>query len=87
MRGYVRQLADEGRTGLVSSHAPSEAEQTADHMLLMAKGRNIRCRCLAAVRAEAGIGCRVRTHPHQSGWPPRSMPPATATVMSTRSRR
>ena len=39
LRGYVRQLADEGRTVLVSSHALSEVEQTADHVLLIAKGR------------------------------------------------
>ena len=39
LRGYVRQLADEGRTVLVSSHALSEVEQTADHVLVLAQGR------------------------------------------------
>ncbi len=61
LREYVRQLADEGRTVLVSSHALSEVEQTADHVLLIAKGRLVRSSTLAALRAEAGIGCRVRT--------------------------
>ena len=61
LRGYVRQLADEGRTVLVSSHALSEVEQTADHVLLIAKGRLVRSSSLAALRAEAGVGCRVRT--------------------------
>ena len=61
LRGYVRQLADEGRTVLVSSHALSEVEQTADHVLLIAQGRLIRSSTLAALRAEAGVGCRVRT--------------------------
>jgi ABC-2 type transport system ATP-binding protein len=61
LRGYVRQLADEGRTVLVSSHALSEVEQTADHVLLIAKGRLVRSSTLAALRAEAGVGCRLRT--------------------------
>jgi ABC-2 type transport system ATP-binding protein len=61
LRGYVRQLADEGRTVLVSSHALSEVEQTADHVLLIAMGRLVRSSTLAALRAEAGVGCRVRT--------------------------
>jgi ABC-2 type transport system ATP-binding protein len=61
LRGYVRKLADDGRTVLVSSHALSEVEQTADHVLLIAKGRLIRSSTLAALRAEAGVGCRVRT--------------------------
>lgn len=61
LRGYVRQLADEGRTVLLSSHALSEIEQTADHVLLIARGRLIRSSTLAALRAEAGVGCRVRT--------------------------
>jgi ABC-2 type transport system ATP-binding protein len=61
LRGYVRTLAGEGRTVLVSSHALSEVEQTADHVLLIAKGRLVRSSTLAELRAEAGVGCRVRT--------------------------
>jgi len=61
LRGYVRRLADEGRTVLVSSHALSEVEQTADHVLLLAHGRLLRSSRLAALRAEAGVGSRVRT--------------------------
>jgi ABC-2 type transport system ATP-binding protein len=61
LRGYVRGLADEGRTVLLSSHALSEVEQTADHVLVIAKGRLVRSSTLAAMRAEAGIGSRVRT--------------------------
>jgi ABC-2 type transport system ATP-binding protein len=61
LRGYVRQLADEGRTVLLSSHALSEVEQTADHVLVLAHGRLLRSSTLAALRAEAGVGCRVRT--------------------------
>jgi ABC-2 type transport system ATP-binding protein len=61
LRGHLRRLADEGRTVLVSSHALSEVEQTADHVLVMARGRLIRSSSLAALRAEAGVGSRVRT--------------------------
>ena len=61
LRGYVRRLADEGRTVLVSSHALSEVEQTADHVLVIVKGRLVRSSSLAALRAEAGVGSRVRT--------------------------
>jgi ABC-2 type transport system ATP-binding protein len=61
LRGYVRRLADEGRTVLVSSHALSEVEQTADHVLVLVHGRLLRSSRLAALRAEAGVGSRVRT--------------------------
>ena len=61
LRGYVRKLADEGRTVLVSSHALSEVEQTADHVLVLAQGRLLRSSRLAELRAEAGVGSRVRS--------------------------
>jgi ABC-2 type transport system ATP-binding protein len=61
LRGYVRRLADEGRTVLVSSHALSEVELTADHVLVLAKGKLLRSSSLAEMRAEAGVGSRVRT--------------------------
>lgn len=60
LRSLVRRLADEGRTVLVSSHALSEVEQIADHVLVLAHGRLIRSSSLAALRAEAGVGSRVR---------------------------
>jgi ABC-2 type transport system ATP-binding protein len=61
LRGYVRQLAHDGRTVLVSSHALSEVEQTADHVLVISNGRLVRSSSIDALRAEAGIGARVRT--------------------------
>jgi ABC-2 type transport system ATP-binding protein len=61
LRGYVRRLADEGRTVLLSSHALSEVELTADHVLVLAHGRLLRSSTLAAIRAEAGVGSRART--------------------------
>ena len=61
LRSYVRGLADEGRTVLLSSHALSEVELIADHVLVMARGRLLWSSSLAALRAEAGVGSRVRT--------------------------
>ncbi len=61
LREYVRQLADEGRTVLLSSHALSEVELTAAHVLVMAKGRLLHSSSLAELRTEAGVGSNVRT--------------------------
>jgi ABC-2 type transport system ATP-binding protein len=61
LRAFVRSLADEGRTVLLSSHALSEVELTADHVLVLAHGRLLRSATLAELRTEAGVGSRVRT--------------------------
>lgn len=41
MRGLLRSLADEGRAVLVSSHLMSELEDTADHLVVVGRGRVI----------------------------------------------
>jgi len=41
IRGLLRQLADEGRTVLVSSHLMSEMQQTADRLVIVGRGRLI----------------------------------------------
>ena len=61
LRGYLRGLADEGRTVLLSSHALSEVELIADCVLVMAHGRLLRSSSLAELREEAGVGSVVRT--------------------------
>ena len=61
LRGYVRQLADEGRTVLVSSHALNEVEQTADHVLLIAEGP---ARPVIDPRRPARRGPRRLPRPH-----------------------
>ena len=59
-RGLVRELADDGRTVLVSSHLMSEMEDTADHLVVLGRGR-----LLADVPMEDLLGAhavvRVRT--------------------------
>jgi ABC-2 type transport system ATP-binding protein len=39
IRGFMRGLAAEGRTVLVSSHLMSELENTADHLIVIGRGR------------------------------------------------
>jgi ABC-2 type transport system ATP-binding protein len=60
VRELLRQLADEGRTVLVSSHLMSEMEDTADHLVILGRGR-----LLADLPMEELLGAhaavRVRT--------------------------
>jgi len=42
LRTFLRDLADEGRTLLVSSHVLAEVEQIADDVLILARGRLVR---------------------------------------------
>jgi ABC-2 type transport system ATP-binding protein len=39
IRGFLRELAAEGRTVLVSSHLMSELQDTADHLIIIGRGR------------------------------------------------
>jgi ABC-2 type transport system ATP-binding protein len=64
LRAYLRRLADEGRTVLVSSHVLAEVEQIADEAIVIARGRLVRSTSLAELRTEAGLGSRVRTPDH-----------------------
>ena len=42
LRGFLRALASEGRTVLISSHVLSEVQQTVDEVVLLARGRLVR---------------------------------------------
>ncbi|MDP3967928.1 MAG: ATP-binding cassette domain-containing protein [Nocardioides sp.] len=53
VRTMVRQLAGEGRTVFISSHLMSEMAQTADHLLVIGRGRIITAGRLADVIATA----------------------------------
>ncbi len=61
LRGFLRGLAEQGRTVLVSSHVLPEVEQTADDVLVLAAGRLVRAGTLAELQSEGGGGTRVRT--------------------------
>ncbi len=53
LRGFLRHLANEGRTLLISSHMLSEVEQTVDDVVIIANGRRV---------AQGTVG-ELRGHP------------------------
>jgi ABC-2 type transport system ATP-binding protein len=62
IRTLMRGLASEGRTVLVSSHLMSEMENTADHLLVIGRGRLITdCSMAEFLAGAAGQSVRVRT--------------------------
>ena len=62
IRNLMRSLAAEGRTVLVSSHLMSEMEYTADHLLVIGRGRLIADSSMAEFIARgSGQAVRVRT--------------------------
>jgi len=56
MRGFLRTLAGEGRAVLVSSHLMSELQDTADHLVVVGRGRVIADAGVAQLRAAASRG-------------------------------
>jgi ABC-2 type transport system ATP-binding protein len=61
LRGFLRQLADQGRTVLVSSHVLSEVAQTVDQVVIIANGRLVAQSTLAALSSRTDQLVRVRT--------------------------
>lgn len=59
LRGFLRYLADQGRTILVSSHVLSEVEQTVDDVVIIAHGRLVHESSLAQLEAMARPGVRI----------------------------
>ena len=59
LRGFLRALAAEGRTVLVSSHVLSEVEQTVDDVVIIARGQLAHASSLADLAAMARIRVRV----------------------------
>ena len=60
LRAFLRYLAGQGRTVLVSSHVLSEVEQTVDDVVIIAQGRLVRA-CPLAELTEHGQRLVVRT--------------------------
>ncbi len=60
LRGFLRDLAGEGRTVLVSSHVLSEVEQTADDVLVLARGRLVAAGTPAELGGSTAGGTTVR---------------------------
>ena len=61
LRGLLRQLADQGRTVLVSSHVLAEVAQTVDQVVIIASGRLVTQSTLAVLTARTEQLVRVRT--------------------------
>ncbi|MPZ61963.1 MAG: ATP-binding cassette domain-containing protein [Propionibacteriales bacterium] len=61
LRGFLRDLAGEGRTVLISSHVLSEVQQTVEDVLILANGRLIRQGLLHDLEDPATRGVLVRT--------------------------
>jgi ABC-2 type transport system ATP-binding protein len=61
LRGFLRGLADQGRTVLVSSHVLSEMAQLADRVVIIHRGRLISHTSLEEILARAEGGVRVRS--------------------------
>jgi ABC-2 type transport system ATP-binding protein len=61
VRGFARQLAAEGRTVLLSSHLMSEMALTADHIIVLGKGRVIANSPVADLLGSTGSFVRVRS--------------------------
>ena len=70
IRTLMRSLAAEGRTVLVSSHLMSEMEYTADHLLVIGRGRLIAdCGMAEFIARGSGQAVRVRTpQPDALAW-------------------
>ena len=61
LREFLRNLADQGRTVLVSSHVLAEVAQTVDQVVIIAAGRLVTQSTLAALGARTDQVVRVRT--------------------------
>ncbi|WP_461021620.1 ABC transporter ATP-binding protein [Thalassiella azotivora] len=88
LRGFLRHLASEGRTVLVSSHVLSEVQQTVDDVVIISRGRLVRQSTLADLEREARSGVRVLAADPQalvalaarSGWDLDTSTPGTTVV-------
>jgi ABC-2 type transport system ATP-binding protein len=61
LRDFLRTLATQGRTVLVSSHVLAEVAQTVDQVLIVSRGRLIVESSLTELTARAGGSVRVRS--------------------------
>jgi ABC-2 type transport system ATP-binding protein len=61
VRELLRSLAEQGRTVFVSSHLMSEMALTADHVIVIGRGRLLEDADMGVMIAKAGTSVRVRT--------------------------
>ncbi|MFI0351995.1 ABC transporter ATP-binding protein [Actinomadura sp. 9N407] len=82
IRGFLRSLAAEGRAVLVSSHLMTELEDTADHLVVIGRGRVIADTGVRELLAAASDG-RVELRTSQRGEAMTLLARAGATVAAT----
>jgi len=82
MRGFLRSLAGQGRAVLVSSHLMSELEDTADHLVIVGRGRVIADTSTADLLAAAS-GDRVTVRAAAAAEAAAVLEQAGATVAAT----
>lgn len=63
LRGFLRHLASEGKTILISSHLLSEVEQTVDDVVIIANGQLVRQGTIAELHGEASTLVRTSQAP------------------------
>ncbi len=61
LRGFLRHLAAQGRTVLVSSHVLGEVQHTVDDVVVIARGRLVHASSLPELAAMAGVRSYVET--------------------------
>ena len=66
VRTFLKEMAAQGRTVFLSSHLMSEMSMTADHLIIVGRGRLLRDVSMSAFLAEAGDS-RVRVRSPQAG--------------------
>ena len=81
MRGFLRALAGQGRAVLVSSHLMSELQDTADHLVIVGRGRVIADTSVADLLAAAS-GDRVTLRTTAAGEAVAALERAGAEVMT-----
>lgn len=82
MRGFLRSLAADGRAVLVSSHLMSELQDTADHLVVVGRGKAIAEASVAdliAAASESRVALRTAAGPHAM----RVLAQAGASVVAT----
>jgi ABC-2 type transport system ATP-binding protein len=67
IRTLLKNLAAEGRTVFLSSHLMSEIAQTADHLVVIGRGRLIADKSVDEVVAQASLEAAVRVRSPQAG--------------------
>ncbi|MFG3558087.1 ABC transporter ATP-binding protein [Micromonospora sp. NPDC047557] len=80
MRGFLKNLAHEGRTVLVSSHLLSEMQLLADDVVIIAAGQLVRQGPVEQVLGSMAQGARVRVRTPQAEALTTALKPLSATV-------